>query len=356
MLSEVVGQNRAKEILKRALLNRRLHHSILLYGPEGCGKRALAIQLAMAVNCLNSVDDPCGRCSPCRRIRQFRYPDLKVLFPTMRSMSAEEERSLLDSLAENPYSDLGIARNVNILIDKIRELRSEAAFSPFEARKRVALIFYADQMRAEAANALLKTLEEPPSKMLLVLTTDKPRSLLPTILSRCQKIRLEKLSDEEVASFVAKRYSLEPSKTELISRLCSGNVVSAERMINEDLDLQSESAYKFLSVSLTGKDSELVEMTESMSATRNKVLVERIIQMTAIWLRDIILYRCGQVDEITNLNHMEDIERMARFLDERKTEMMLETLEDLLSMGSRNVNMQLGLMYTMRRLYAIATE
>ena len=187
--NNVIGQERVKRALRQALENGRLAHAILLYGPEGVGKRAMAIELAKAVNCTRAKTDACDRCNSCHKISSLQHPDLKVVFPGPAQLPVEEEVSVLQKIAEDNYQPVGFGKSVTIPIDKIRELRKQASYHPYEGKRKVAIVLGADQMRPEAANALLKILEEPPGTMLLILTATNPSSLLPTILSRCQRIR-----------------------------------------------------------------------------------------------------------------------------------------------------------------------
>jgi len=160
-LGDFLGNSRVRVIISRALANGRLPHAMIFAGPSGVGKRTFALLLAQAINCTEPVDrDACGRCRSCSKILSGNHPDVQEIRP------------------EGAF----------IKIEQIRAVIREVAFQPFEGRHRVVVLDAADQMRAEAANSLLKTLEEPSSRSYLILVTTNPYALLDTIRSRCRMI------------------------------------------------------------------------------------------------------------------------------------------------------------------------
>lgn len=348
--NDVIGQKRPKEILRRALRSDRLAHAILLHGPEGVGKRAMAFELAKAVNCTNSAADPCDTCSSCRKISSLQHPDLKVLFPAPAQAKVEEELSVLRQLARDRYKAAGLGRSVSISIEKVRELQRDAAYRPYEGKRKVAVILEADQMRAEAANALLKTLEEPPDYLLLILTTAKPNSLLPTILSRCQLLRLERLSAEEVEKALMDREKIALERAKIISRLSDGNLRRALQMVEEDLDEYRDVAWDLLQTALWGQDLEALDLVDSITRQQEKVLIERLLEIALLWLRDSLLWGQGREDEVTNFDRPQEIQRLSDRFDAARVEQSVQKVESCLEMMSRNVNIQLILIWLMGQL------
>ncbi|MDZ7261399.1 MAG: DNA polymerase III subunit delta', partial [candidate division KSB1 bacterium] len=231
----IIGQRKAKKILTRALQQKRVPHAYLFYGGPGVGKEALALELAKALLCQTNGTEPCDQCSHCSRVAKLTHPDLVYLFPAPQTIKPEEHQLVLQSLIKDPYYRLRLWANPSISIERIRELRRTSAYKSFEGRGRVIIIAEADTMTIEASNALLKILEEPPEKMNLILTTSNVTQILPTITSRCQMIRFEPLSYQDIETALIKRKKLEPEPARLIARLASGNFRRALELLQEDL-------------------------------------------------------------------------------------------------------------------------
>ena len=168
--SDIKGQERVGNMLKRALEINRLAHSYLFVGPPGVGRKKIALTLAKAVNCLKYKNDTCEECNACKRIDSFNHPDVRLIAP------------------EGNY----------LKIEQIRNLQREISFKLFEGRKKVYIITEVDKITPEAANCLLKVLEEPPGESLLILITANLTKLFPTIISRCQLVRFNPLPLGEI--------------------------------------------------------------------------------------------------------------------------------------------------------------
>jgi DNA polymerase-3 subunit delta' len=215
-LGRLVGQDAAVSVLRRALVSARVPTAYLFTGPAHVGKATLATAFAQAANCddPHQPDDPtaldaCGVCSTCTRIAAGRYPDFHTVGPRLRlKLPGRETQDAEGALVEARQARL-VAQMEGALIDleAIDSVVAEASRAALEARRRVFLVENADTMNEEAANHLLKTLEEPPAASTFVLTTSRPEQLLPTILSRCQEIRLQPMSTSQLREAVAAHFS-----------------------------------------------------------------------------------------------------------------------------------------------------
>ena len=235
-LADVRGHERVKAILARALARDRVPPALLLAGPDGVGKKALALAFAQAVLCERApVPEPCGECRSCRKIEAALEP---VRLEALRERADQHpDEDVWRNFRLHP--DLVLAEGwwltktgrpraePEIRVDQVRDLISEVAGSPYEARRRVFVIDDAHTMNDSAQNALLKSLEEPPARSHLVLVTSSPLALRQTIRSRCQLLRFGPLPRATVAAALEEREGLEPAEARLRAALANGSLGAA---------------------------------------------------------------------------------------------------------------------------------
>ena len=199
-LASFLGNAPVVHIVRGALARNRLPHALIFAGPSGVGKRTLALLVAQQVNCLSPAgEDACGACRSCLKIISGNHPDIREIKP----------------------------EGTVIRIEQIRALINEVAFEPFEARYRLAILDPADQMKAETANSLLKTLEEPPSRTYLILITSKPYALLPTIRSRCRLLQFGGLPQQEIEEYLIGVQKLDSKEARLAAFFSNGSLGAA---------------------------------------------------------------------------------------------------------------------------------
>lgn len=217
---DLIGQEQARALLTRALATGRIPHALLFQGPEGTGKRTVAERFAAALLCTGREPDPqapaCGRCRACRQIAHGNHPDLLVVTREPRRKGrgaaagpvADDETDADDAAEDGEDATSGRAAadlSAFIRIHQIREVSERAAMSPREGRWRVFIVDPADRMNPESQNALLKTLEEPIGRAILVLVSSRPHALLPTVRSRCLLVRFAAVPVEELARALRER-------------------------------------------------------------------------------------------------------------------------------------------------------
>ena len=198
----ITGHRPLLDLLARATARDTLPPSLVFAGPEGVGKRLTALALAQALNCDRPVAteagrDSCGACAPCKRIARGVHADVLVVEP----------------------GDSG-----TIKLDQVREAIDRAAYRPFEGRRRLVMIDGADALNVEAQNALLKTLEEPPPASVFVLITDRPDMLLPTVRSRCQRLRFGPLSPGDVAAVLVREHDMSETEAHAAAAAADGSI------------------------------------------------------------------------------------------------------------------------------------
>lgn len=208
ILKTVKGQSRADELLSRSFLKERLSHAYLFSGPSGVGKLTTALELAAVQMCEEEKDGYCGECRNCRRVLSFQHPDVRLTIPVLGSTKPEEIADLVQSRLDNGITPIRLAGNSRISIDQIRELGERLSMKAFEDRGHIEIILDADRMGVEAANALLKTLEEPPQNTVIILTSSRWSALLPTVRSRSHLVRFRRLPENEIKDILIDRLGL----------------------------------------------------------------------------------------------------------------------------------------------------
>src|SRR5256714_13721499 len=209
MFSRLIGNDEVKDALRHLLASGRMPGSLLFTGEEGIGKKLFALELAKALNCRNRAGvEACDECSSCRRIANSTFPAFSEVKDNNERMIWSEHG---DVAMVRPYKQI-------IRVKPMRELEREANFRPFEGAARVFIVEDAEYMNEQAANALLKTLEEPPSTTHLILTTSNPNALLATIRSRCQMIRFAPIPALDIAEFLTCAEHMSAADSQLLAQ------------------------------------------------------------------------------------------------------------------------------------------
>lgn len=356
----VIGQQRVTDALRRAVERGRVAHAYLFHGPDGSGKRAAAITFAQALLCERPGQAPCGQCSACTRAGRFVHPDLQVQIPRPKDTAAEVIRLRLDRLAEDPYATVDFRRRATLddptaSTNKVvqysvglvnEELRRAMSFRPVEGGYKVAIVTDADALRKEAANAFLKLLEEPTPNTVFVLTTSRTDRLLPTIVSRCQQLRFDRLSDDDVAAALVARQNLPAALAATIARMADGSYSRAlDLAASEELLDSRSTVVEFLRASFQAwshadKMSEHVETLSRLGREQLKFLLGLML----LWIRDVMLYReRGGDAPIVNVDQATEIAGFSDNLPDADPETMTGLVEGAIELVDRNVQPRLVL-------------
>ncbi len=261
-MKDVPGQPRAKRFLSKLFESNHVPHALLFSGMEGIGKSALALQFAKLLNCLAPIEnDCCDRCSACLKMENGTHPDLLWI------------------RADGAF----------IKLDQIRELRNRLRFPPFEGERRVIVIENGQSFREEAANAILKMLEEPPGRNVFLVTTLEPQMLLPTIVSRCCHIRFQPLDQVTLASLVSARHSLPLQKAREVARFAEGSLTRAMWLCDENrMEQWKDTLGKIESLGDIGLMELFPLVAQWVQKSEN---LEQDLECIKLWMRDVILCR-----------------------------------------------------------------
>ena len=329
MFSDLIGNEKVKESLMHLLHSGRLPNSMLFTGPEGVGKKQFAFELAKALVCTNVGPQPCGQCSACSRVAPFDPPP--------SDKKDDYKRVFFDH-----HADVGliVPFNRTLLVDSIRALEKEAHFQPYEAGSRVFIINDAEKMNDEAANALLKTLEEPPRTTYIILIAHRPDALLSTIRSRCQTIRFAPIEESEVEKLLIERRKFKPVDAKLAARITKGSVGGALEIDIDDFRSRRTFQMSVLEKAFVNPDrSALLRSAEQMNDAKNKDLFEANLSILESLVRDLWLLKNGAADDsITNLDIAGELGSLAAQIESKQLEVALSEIEALRQSFAVNIN------------------
>ncbi len=344
-MDQVIGQGRAVRFLTELIERDRVPHALLFLGTSGTGALAAALNFVQALHCREDGAVACGHCAACHKVTNLNHPDSMMLFPFARGVKEEDRQAALLQVWQSPYYYPLPDKNTGILIDDVRQMQRQFAHSTFAGGWRTTLILHADQMRAEAANAMLKILEEPPVRSLIILIASQGDALLPTIVSRCQFVKFSALSPPDISvGLVAK--GVDETTADFIARTCGGDFRRALDMTDGHVAERQDRSFKFLEALLWEEDERTFEALAKLD--RREAL--DILAGAEIWLRDALLLQCGRGDHIANATQEDNVGRLAGAFDLDQIAVAIKKIESLREMNQRNVNMNLGLISLWRQI------
>lgn len=314
-LKEIAGHKQAVRILSNAVSSGRVAHAYLFAGPEGVGKETTALSFSRALLCSRPTDgDACGVCRECRQVKNKNHPDFYSVEPG----------------------------GTSIKIEQIREIQRKVPYRPYQGGRKLFLIRQAEAMTAEAANSLLKTLEEPPGDTVFILITARPQLLPPTILSRCQQVFFKSIPIPELIQGLVMLHGMSKEDALLPAALSGGSMGKALAYASASFQEERKAVYRLLEVLGKSGLCEALEMAEKISESKEKAYY--MLEMLACWYRDLMVFReTGEDGLLFNRDFAEVIKREAERFE---TTCLLEIIEDIESAKSKmetNVNTRLAL-------------
>jgi len=311
----LLGHEWAVNMLRQHVVHGDVRHAYLFCGPPGLGRRTLALRLAQALNCSEPLapGDPCGSCRDCKQIEAMQHPDMSVI-------QAETEGGILK-------------------VEQVREVQRTLNLKPYQSKYRVVLFLRFQEANDNAANALLKTLEEAPAHAILLLTADTPEQLLPTIVSRCEILRLRPLSIQAIEADLIKR-GVDEERARLLAHISSGRPGYARKLVDDTTLLEKrEERLNDLQTLLPAPRVEKFSYADKLAKDKDGMR-----QAIMIWLsywRDVMLRVAGAETPLINIDRNMEIEFLAGRLDLSVARRVVGDLENALEKMDRNVNSRL---------------
>ncbi|MBN1303384.1 MAG: DNA polymerase III subunit delta' [Anaerolineales bacterium] len=309
------GHEWAVAMLRQHILRGALRHAYLLTGPPGLGRRTLALRLSQALNCTNppAPGEACGACRDCQLTAKMQHPDMNII-------QAETEGGTLK-------------------VDQVRSVQHALSLKPYQSRRRVAIFLRFQEANANAANALLKTLEEAPAHAILLLTADNAEQLLPTITSRCEILRLRPLPLEAVQACLQAR-GADAEAARQLAHISGGRPGYALRLMENPEALekrleQLEDLQRLLGASRADK----FRCAEKVS--KDKTLLRQTLLVWLSYWRDVLLTVSGADLPLSNLDQVEAIQVLANRLDLSAAHKAVSDLGNAVDQLEKNVNPRL---------------
>ncbi|MBW1960618.1 MAG: DNA polymerase III subunit delta' [Deltaproteobacteria bacterium] len=319
-----IDQKRPNQILSAFLRKGNIPHALLFYGPPGVGKRTTAMLFAKACNCLHRTSEagyriPCGDCRSCRKIASENHPDVIYIRPA----------------------------GAVIRITQIRELSATLSLKPYEAKTRVVIIADAHSMNTEAGNALLKVLEEPPDHTIIILTTDQPLDLLPTVLSRCQQIRFKPLAMNTVKNLLIDKQKVEPETAQIIATMANGSFSRAMEMSKSNWIKRRRWLLAEMRTVAQKPVGSILALAESLSKDRG--FLPDAFDIINTWFRDLLVYKWSP-QKIVNKDLTDSVRYDSQRLSAASLYLKIKFVQNAQKDILRNANVRLTLESLMVRL------
>ncbi len=312
---EILGHERQITFLSSAARRGMVHHAYLFAGRPGIGRRTVALTFARALNCERQNGDACDVCASCRKILAGTHPDVQIV---------GEDRS-----------------KPQIVIDDIREkIIRFVSFKVFEGRMRVILLLDAERMNNNTANALLKTLEEPPGQTVFLLTTANLNALLPTIRSRCQKVRFSPIDESRIADHLEQHHQMPPEQARLLARLSEGSIGRALGLTPEQLTTRDTFLGAVLQLG-TGPAHDPVTVAEQLAGDKN-ILTSQLTLLES-FLRDAAVLQLAPTAPLRNPDQADVLEKFAARLTVTAIHRLLGLVRDIRGAARLNINPQVAL-------------
>ena len=349
----------------------RVPHALILKGKPGIGKLAFANAIAQYVNCEAPTEtESCGQCSSCSKIKKGIHPDVRYVLPIISNkvdgknpVSDDFFPQFREHFFGHPYYSFnawvaqmqGEGKQVGIRINEIRELKRKISLKAFEGKYKVVIIWNAEKINNEAANAMLKLLEEPPERTMIIMTVSDTSGLLTTINSRCQRVQMHRIDEAALSAHLVAAHGLSHDRAMQIAQLAEGSVSEAEDMVQESNRSLSELYMQWLRKCHKGEFGEIQDLVEQVSK-ESKEFQKLFLSYALQKVRDSLLFSF-HADHLsaTTAEERDFQQKFSKFIQLNGIDELGRLLEDSVFYISRNASSPMVLSVLSLRIHSLLT-
>jgi DNA polymerase-3 subunit delta' len=352
-LSDIVGQEEVKGRLLKMVNENRLPHALLFTGADGSGNLPAAVAFAQYLFCTNKqAKDSCGTCPSCMKVSKLVHPDLHFIFPIAKSKDVKRSNDVIaefrEAFLETPYltlndwfDSLGAENKQPIIpVEESGHIIRELSYTSYEGLYKMMVIWQPEKMNTEAANKLLKVLEEPPEQTLFILICNNPDSLLSTIISRVQQIPFARLKETEVSNALIEKFGVQQDSAKQAAYLCDGNFNEAIKLLTQNDEqlsfLQHFRSFMLICVKFdAGKALTWIDDNAATGREKQKQFLQYSLEI----FRDCLMYNFGSQDLVRlSGNEKEFLEKFSRFITQKNYQQLVEEFNGSYYYIERNAN------------------
>jgi DNA polymerase-3 subunit delta' len=361
--SEIPGLQEVKTTLINSVKNNHVAHAQLFAGVEGSAALPLALAYATYVNCLEKEEtDSCGKCSSCSKFNKLIHPDLHIIFPVTTNKKITKDASSdvffpdwREAFLANPFFSFadwmeildGENKQLLINVEESRTIVKKISMKAFEAEYKVVIIWLPETMRAEGANALLKSLEEPPAKTLFLLVTAKQERLLTTIISRTQRVQVRLFEDAEIKQYLIDKKGIGEAQAKRVTYLADGNMREAIHLLSEEDQDHESKIREWFRACFSSKLQDMIRMSEEFGGLPRE-LQKSLLQYGLGIFRDSLMYKEVGTDLLrVDENSTDDmVQKFSKVIDFSKVLSLSQVLNEAHAEIERNINSKMVFMDT----------
>lgn len=373
---DVIGQTRGKTLLRQLAQSERVPHALLLLGQTGSGNLALALAFAQMLQCERNdagnalfaaepLEDACGVCSACRKAAQFAHPDIHYSFPAVgtNAVSTDFSKAWRSAMSENPYMDVNTwlqrlgadNKQGNINTAECNAILKKLSLKAFEGRYKILLMWRPEYLGKEG-NRLLKLIEEPPEQTIFLLAAENPEQILNTVLSRCQLVKTDPLSDEDIAEGLSQKRNLDKTRALQLAFMADGDFNLALSLADNPENDDAKLLLEWLRKCWRGNGVELVQWTDRF-AQLGRENQKQFLHYGLHFLRELLtLVATGNQALRLRPDEVATAQNMSKVLDFEKINRLADIFNDNIYYVERNANPKILFLDTSIRVHALLKQ